>query len=78
MRMLAQEIATRVRSAMENQDIDLFALAEKLNWAPARLLQWLDGSLAAIDEENEGTLHDLVQLGQALQMRWQWQIWKKG
>jgi predicted RNase H-like HicB family nuclease len=76
MRMLLQEIATRVRLAMEDRDLDIFELAEKLNWTPARLLQWLDGSHAEIDEEDEGTLRDLVQLGQALQMGWRWKIGK--
>jgi hypothetical protein len=75
-RMLIQEIAVRLRTAMEDQDIDLFMLAERLNWTPARLLQWIDGSLATLDQEDAGTLRDLVQLGHVLQLQWCWQLGK--
>lgn len=76
-RMLTEEIATRIRSAMEDKDMSIFDLSVKLNWAPARLLQWLDGSLADLDMEDEnGSLRDLVQIGEALDMRWKWRIGK--
>ena len=71
-RMLIEENATRIRSAMEEHDISLFDLAAKLKWSPARVLQWIDGSLAALnlDADKDGSLRELVEIGTALGKRW--------
>jgi len=71
-RMLIEEIATRIRSAMEERDVSLFELAAKLKWSPARALQWIDGSLAElnIDADKDGSLGELVEIGAALGKQW--------
>jgi ribosome-binding protein aMBF1 (putative translation factor) len=72
-RMVFEEIATRVASAMEAKNMSLFELAEKLSWSPTKLLQWIDGSLAVpinFEDEETGTLRELVEIGRALGIQW--------
>jgi hypothetical protein len=78
-RMLTQQIATRILTAMELQNVTLFELADKLRWAPAKVLRWIDGSMAEsnLDVAEDGTLRELVDIGLALGQRWEWKIGKK-
>jgi hypothetical protein len=78
--MIVEEIATRIRTGMKVKNVSLFELAAQLRWSPARLLRWIDGTLASEPtvDEDDGTLRDLVSIGQALNLRWIWTIGKAG
>jgi hypothetical protein len=72
-RMFAEQIAARILLAMEEGNVSLFQLAEKLDWSPARVLRWIDGTLLVGPEDvrEDGTLRELVDIGLALGCRWE-------